>query len=264
LMPLAAAIGRPVLFIWGIDAWKPPEQRLFAAAMKRCRAVVAISECTRSRFLGWSGFAGPTHVLPNAIHLEDYGVRPRRLDLAARLGIEGRRCLLTVGRLETRERYKGFDEVMEVLGDLPPDVVYLLAGDGNDRPRLEAKAASLGLADRVVFTGRFSDEEKADLYGLADAYVMPGRGEGFGFVVLEALASGLPVVGSKIDGTREALREGELGLLVDPTNPAEVRAAITEVLRPRERVVPAGIAYFSFDRFAARTRELVASIGMRS
>ena len=63
-----------------------------------------------------------------------------------------------------------------------------------------------------------------DLYNLADVYVMPSPGEGFGFVFLEAMACGVPVIGSKVDGGREALLDGKLGLLVDPTNHAELRA----------------------------------------
>ena len=89
-----------------------------------------------------------------------------------------------------------------------PDVAYLIAGDGDDRARLEKKAAALGVADRVVFAGYVPEEEKADHYRLADAFVMPGRGEGFGIVYLEALACGVPVVASSLDASREAVRDG--------------------------------------------------------
>ena len=79
-----------------------------------------------------------------------------------------------------------------------------------------------GLSDRVVFAGFIPEAEKADHYRLADAYVMPGRGEGFGFVFLEAMACGIPVVGSRLDGSREALRQGDLGILVDPDRPDDI------------------------------------------
>ena len=77
--------------------------------------------------------------------------------------------------------------------------------------RLERKAASLGLKGNVVFAGRVSEAEKADHYRLADVFVMPGRQEGFGFVFLEAMACGIPVVASSVDGSREAVLNGELG-----------------------------------------------------
>ncbi len=97
------------------------------------------------------------------------------------------------------------------LAERIPGIAYLIVGDGDDRARLEAKAACLGVADRVVLAGFIPETAKADHYRLADAYVMPGWGEGFGIVYLEAMACGLPVLGSKLDGSREALREGDLG-----------------------------------------------------
>src|SRR5439155_2564410 len=97
-----------------------------------------------------------------------------------------------------------------------PNVVYVVCGEGPDRSRLERKAVGLGVRDRVVFTGFIPEALKADYYRLADAYVMPSRGEGFGIVFLEAMACGIPVMGSRLDGSREALLDGELGVLVNP------------------------------------------------
>jgi phosphatidylinositol alpha-1,6-mannosyltransferase len=260
LLPVACMIARrPLLMVYGIEAWKRLPVRS-NQLLHHCAAIVAISEITRDRLLGWSRYSGKTHLLPNAIHAEDYGIHPKRAELVALYGLEGKRVLLTVGRLDSEERYKGFDEVLEVLPNLPGDVVYVIAGTGNDRARLEKKAVRLGVGNRVVFTGFFPDEQKLDLYSLADVYVMPSRGEGFGFVFLEALASGVPAIGSKLDGGREALRGGELGLLVDPTNPAEIEAAIAELLQSRERAIPPGLEYFSFRNFVARAAAIVDDV----
>lgn len=258
LLPAACAIAtRPLLLAFGIEAWKPSRSRISNALLHRCRGVLSISTLTRDRLLSWSGYSGRTYVVPNPVRLEDYGIRPRRRDLVERYGLAGKRVLLTVGRLAGEERYKGFDEVMEVLPELPPDVAYLIAGSGADAHRLRQRSAELGVSDRVVFTGAFPDSEKADIYNLADVYVMPSRGEGFGFVLLEALASGVPVIGSSQDGGREALLDGKLGLLVDPANPAAIRAAIQELLEHGERRIPAGLESFSMDRFVERVDALV-------
>lgn len=253
---LPVAFGRPLLVVHGIEAWK----RRRRATLEKCRGVLSVSAVTRDRLVGWSGYAGPTYVLPNAIRLEQYGIRPKRRDLVERYGLADKRVLLTVGRLDSGERSKGFDEVLDVLRDLPEDVVYVIAGGGNDFPRLQKKTVELGLSRRVVFTGLFEEREKPDLYNLADVYVMPSRGEGFGFVFLEAMACGVPVIGSKSDGGREALRGGELGLLVDPTNPAELRAAIVETLARGERRIPPGLDYFSFEKFVERSRAILSSV----
>jgi len=252
LLPVAT-IGRPLLVVHGIEAWKKRKMPI-----AQCRGIVSVSSVTRDRMCGWSRYAGPAYVLPNAVHLEQYGIREKRADLIARYRLEGKRVLLTVGRLDSAERSKGFDEVIDVLRDLPEDVVYMIAGGGDDASRLQARARELGVASRVVFTGLFGEEDKTDLYNLADVYVMPSRGEGFGFVFLEAMACGVPAIASKLDGGREALLNGQLGALVDPTNPAEIRAAIVETLARGERRIPQGLEHFSFENFAARACAIIA------
>jgi phosphatidylinositol alpha-1,6-mannosyltransferase len=112
----------------------------------------------------------------------------------------------------------------------------------------------------VVFAGFIPEAEKADHYRLADAFVMPGRGEGFGFVFLEALACGIPVVGSRLDGSREALRQGELGILVDPDRPDDIQAGILAALKRPRGVIPAGLEYFSFENFAKRCHGILRQV----
>ena len=261
LLPLSRLVTRhPVLVIYGIDAWRPLRDPLSNRLLRTLGGVVVISELTLDRFLGWSGTTCPAHLLPPAIHVERYGIRPKSPDLITRWHLEGRRVLLTLGRIVAAERYKGFDEVLDVLpqvAEVYPSVTYVAAGDGSDLSRLARKAAALGVADRVVFTGMVREEEKADLYNLADVYVMPSRGEGFGLVLLEAMASGVPVIGSRLDGGREALLGGMLGRLIDPTNPAEIRVALLDALAEGERKVPEGLDYFSFARFVERTHAIV-------
>ncbi|HET8798042.1 MAG TPA: glycosyltransferase family 4 protein [Thermoanaerobaculia bacterium] len=252
---LPVAWNEPVLVVHGIEAWQSRRRSL-----AKCRGVISVSALTRDRLLAWSHYDGPVHVLPNAVHLERYGIRPRRRDLVERFGLEKKRVLLTVGRLDARERSKGFDEVMDVLPQLPDDVVYMIAGGGDDFPRLQAKAVALGLGTRVVFTGLFSEDDKPDLYNLADVYVMPSRGEGFGFVFLEAMACGVPVIGSSIDGGREALLGGALGTLVDPADGDAIRDAILAALAKGERTIPAGLEYFAFERFAERVSAIVTAL----
>jgi glycosyltransferase involved in cell wall biosynthesis len=258
LLPLARLVCRdPLLITHGIEAWRHLREPLSERLLHHCRGIVSVSALTRDRVVAWSGYRGKTYVLPNAIRLERYGVRPKNQELVARYHLEGKRVLLTVGRIVSQERYKGFDEVIEVLPSLPRDVVYLVAGGGNDTPRLRAKTHALQCADRVVFTGLFAEEEKPDLYNLADVYVMPSRGEGFGFVFLEAMASGVPVIASAHDGGREAILDGKLGLLVDPANPSAIRASIEELLSRGRREIAAGLDYFAFGRFVERVSEIV-------
>ena len=269
LLPLAALAAKwkrapLLLIIHGIDAWEPPAGGVMARLAERMLpsvdAFVAVSGVTKERFLGWSGLPESAgHVVPNCIDASDYGPGPKRPDLLARYGLEGRTVLFTLGRLSAAEAYKGFDEVIEALPAVAtdvPDIAYLIAGDGDDRARIEQKAADLGVADRVVFAGYVPEAEKADHYRLADAFVMPGRGEGFGIVYLEALACGVPVVASRLDASREAVRDGMLGQVVDPDDPADVRRGILNALET-PRGVPDGLTYFSFEQFRRRWHRVV-------
>ncbi|HEX9985802.1 MAG TPA: glycosyltransferase family 4 protein [Thermoanaerobaculia bacterium] len=261
LLPLARlASKQPLLVTHGVEAWKPLRDPLSNALVHRCRGIISVSAVTRDRLRGWSGYQGPMYVLPNAIRAERYGIRPKNPALVERYKVAGKRVLLTVGRMDAGERYKGFDEVMEVLPSLPEDVVYMIAGGGNDVLRLQQKAVELGVGGRIAFTGIFAEEEKPDLYNLADVYVMPSRGEGFGFVFLEALASGVPVIASTQDGGREALLNGELGVLVEPGDAAELRRAIEQLLAQPARAVPEGLAYFSFENFERRVHEIMRAV----
>jgi glycosyltransferase involved in cell wall biosynthesis len=112
------------------------------------------------------------------------------------------------------------------------------------------------LKEHVIFSGLIPEREKADHYRLADAFVMPSHGEGFGFVFLEALACGVPVVGSMLDGSREALRGGLLGRLVDPRNSHDLEQAILQAIEA-PKSIPEGIEHFSFENFKGRCHELI-------
>ncbi len=261
--PLALLRRAPILLmIYGVEAWKPFRGAFGARFVDKVDATVSISAVTLERFRGWARPRGDkSFVLPNAFDPAGYGPGPKPADLVAKYGLAGKRVILTFGRMDANERYKGFDEVLEVLPSLPADVSYLCAGDGSDRPRLEDKARALGLGGRVVFTGRVEEARKADVYRLADAFVMPGRGEGFGFVFLEAMACGIPVVASSIDGSREAVRQGELGLLVHPDDKDAIRAATLEALGRGRGPVPAGLEYFTYPNFERRAHEFVAAMG---
>lgn len=254
---------RTVLVIHGIDAWQPHPNLMVRLTVKRMDRVIGVSALTNERFASWSGVDGKClRLLPNCVDMVEFTPGPKPMDLAEQLGLSDRTVIMTLGRLASEERYKGFDEVIEVLPELSreiPDIAYLICGDGADRGRLEAKARTLGVADRVMFAGFVSERRKADYYRLADAYVMPSRGEGFGIVFLEALACGLPVLGSKLDGGREALLNGVLGDLVDPADKKQLVEKILRTIGRGRRLQPE-LATFSVDAYAGRVSEIFSDL----
>jgi phosphatidyl-myo-inositol dimannoside synthase len=123
---------------------------------------------------------------------------------------------------------------------------------------LVGKAAALGVTNKVVFTGKIADSEKQDHYRLADVFVMPSVGEGFGIVLLEAAACGIPIVGSEADGSKEALLHGRLGRLVDPFSRIDIVNAVADELRSSSpKVRNPLVEYFSASEFDKRVNELV-------
>lgn len=253
-----------LLIIHGIEAWTPLKNPLVNFCVKRIDAFITVSHLTKKRFLNWTNLA-PTKgfVLPNAVDFNQFKPGPKNSRLLKRYGLNGKRVLMTLGWLRSEKEAKGFDEVINLIPQLIrryPDLVYMIVGEGDDKSRLINKVRCLGVSCHVIFTGYIPESEKADHYRLADAYVMPSRGEGFGFVFLEAMACGVPVVASKVDGGREALRNGKLGVLVNPVDVEETKQGIFKALEKQHGVVQHELYYFSLENFKFRLNSILNQI----
>ena len=263
LLPVAVMAKRltdsaVVLEAYGIEAWQR-ESALRMWGIRHADLVISISRYTREQLRRWSGLAGyKIKILPNAVHLQHYLPAEKPAYLVRRYGLEGRRVLLTIGRLSSSEQYKGHDRIIGLLPELSarfPDLVYMIVGDGQDRTRLENYVNAEGQSERVIFAGRIPENEKLDHYNLADAFAMPSLSEGFGFVFLEAAACGLPVLGGSKDGSRDALVDGQLGVLVDPEDAADLLDGLLRILESEKRV-PDCLQPFAFSRFQTQVQNL--------
>lgn len=159
----------------------------------------------------------PIFMIPN-------GVDTTRFFPAGQAREAGPVRLLFVGRVV---RQKGLDVLLDALATLPPGLDYTLTivGDGPIRPALAEQAARLGLTARVRFSGWVSREAMPEIMRTADVFVFPSRDEGMPNAVLEAMASGVPVVATRISGNEELVADGETGFLV-PTDDAPALAAV--------------------------------------
>ena len=265
LLPVAVLLkkltGAPlILEAYGIEAWQRG-RGVRSWGIGQVDLVIAISRFTREQLMRWSGLEPHRiKIVPNAVRLSAYSSSEKPGYLVERYGLEGKLVLLTVGRLPGHERYKGQDRIITLMPALIaqfPDLVYLIVGDGRDRRRLEAMVEKMGLEEHVLFAGRIREDEKIDHYNLADAFAMPSMSEGFGFVFLEAAACGLPVLGGSRDGSRDALVDGRLGVMVDPESPDELLEGLETILT-REKRVPECLKPFDFPRFKRQIEELVA------
>ena len=228
----------------GLDVTYRPAwyQAVVPPALARLDHVVAISEATREACLARGVAPERLSVIPPGIESAAYAQAADAAALARIAGraLAGQRVLLTVGRLVRRKGVAWF--VDAVMPRLPADVVYLVAGEGPERPRIEAAIAAHGLGDRVRLLGRVSDDDVHTLYAGAHVFVMPnvpvpGDMEGFGIVAIEAASAGLPVVASDLEGIRAALADPATGRLVAAENPLAFVGALDAALAatPAER-----------------------------
>ena len=214
---IAKLAGVPyVVQLHGTEIWIRPGAGQ-TSALENADAVLCVSRDTRARVLRCTRVdPNKAIVLPNTVGAD---FRPGDREASRmRLGLKDEFALLSVGRLDHREGYKGHDRVIDALKRLtkgPRPVVYLISGEGSDRARLEARATAVGVRDQVRFLGYSAREQLPDLYRAADLFVLPSMGEGFGIVFLEAMASGTPALGLALGGATDPLDFGDWGKAVD-------------------------------------------------
>ena len=204
-------------------------------------AIIAVSEFTRQALIQQMQIdPEKIELIKNGVNLQEFQVKEKRQDLIDRYQLNGKKIILSVGRLVPR---KGFDHTIKALPTILekcPEAIYLLVGTGEYREELERLAKDNGVEDNVIFAGRISEEELTDHYNLCDIFVMPNRElanhdtEGFGLVFLEANACGKAVVGGRAGGAVEAVRDGQNGLLVHGENINEIAQAISKLLTEDE------------------------------
>lgn len=238
--------GEDITMVEGSQA----KRALLARALRGARIIMANSTYTRCQAEIFGALRSKVSLVPpwvDPARIE--AVAPRTVEaLRDRLGLEGKRAILTVAHLDAR---KGQDTVIRALRSLResvPNLHYVIAGKG-DQSRLRTLATSEGVGDIVTFTDYLSDEELPALYHLCDVYVMVSRWdpaahyvEGFGIVYLEAAAAGKPCVAGSQGGCPDAVEDGVTGLIVDPTSVGETVEALRALLNNPARAAAMGAA----------------------
>ncbi|MBY6266403.1 glycosyltransferase family 4 protein (plasmid) [Azospirillum sp. 412522] len=194
-------------------------------------------------------------IVPNGVDADLF--RPAK---RAEPAESGRAVLLFVGRVV---RQKGLDLVLQALPALPAGVTLRVVGDGPARPALEAQAQALGIADRVSFLGWLGRDDLPSAYAGADLFVFPSRDEGMPNAVLEAMAAGLPVMGTLIAGNRDLIVDGETGLMVEADDAAGLCRGLERLVKDPELRMRMGaqgrrrvLEHFSWRAVASAYRDL--------
>lgn len=202
-----------------------------AEAVESLDAVVTVSRAIGDAAEAIARPRRPITVVPNgadaAVFMpRDAGEARRRLGLP-----EGVPMISYVGKLVPR---KGVDTLVEAMGILarrPQGAPFLvMAGIGEMRPGLEARARALGVDDSVRFLGKVPHDDVGWVMSAGDVFVLPSLSEGLPTVVCEAMACRLPVVATAVDGTPEIVDDPATGLLVPPRDPSALATALARVL----------------------------------
>ena len=193
------------------------------AALRRARCIVVPSAYLRQIAIGWGLDPSRVDVVPNpAPQLPEH---PTRDEARATLGIDGF-ALGVAGRLTAQ---KALGDTLEALARVP-DVALLVLGDGPERAELERRAGELGLADRVRFLGAGTRDDVIALFRAVDAALLTSAWENLPHTLLEALATGTPVIATAVGGIPEVVRDEENGLLVPPRDIAAIASAIDRLV----------------------------------
>ena len=257
-LPLVWRGARLVVILMGIEAWTPLST-VQKAAMRSAWKVIAISAHTAMRFR----IANPW-IEEMPITVCHPGV-PTSLRVVAG-PFEGRYALI-VGRMDSRERYKGHDTLIELWPSVRraiPDAQLIVVGDGDDTARLRQKAADT--SDAITFLGRVDEPTLAALYRDATVFVMPSPDEGFGLVFLEAMRASTPCIAA-FGAAEEIITDGHDGLIVDAEDDDELLAAIVHLfadkqVRMRMGTAAARAVSAQFDE-AALQRRVCAALELR-
>ena len=230
---------RLITIAHGIEVWR---QLSWSKRwlLEKSDLVLAVSNFTRDKIAEYNSKVLKDRILVFPNTLDPYFVVPSNFKkpeyLMRRYGIpDTMNILLTVTRLASNERYKGYDTLIKLMPQLlsrNKEFGYIICGKGDKEEiiRIEAMTAKSDSMSSIKLVGFIPDSELTDHYLLADIYVMVSKGEGFGIVFIEALACGRRVIAGSMDGSVDALLNGELGKLVDPDNEEEILKAIGDSL----------------------------------
>jgi phosphatidylinositol alpha-mannosyltransferase len=205
--------------------------RLFKKWFNRLDGRIAVSK-PAADFIN-KHYPSTYHIIPNGIEVAHYS--PDIAPLPQYL--DGKLNLLFLGRAEKR---KGLEYLLKAYALLKPDIpncrLIVVSPETKSREKYEKQAAESGLGDIIFVNGRnVTDIEKPRYYSTADIYCAPATGhESFGIVLLEAMATGKPVVASNISGYASVITNGQEGLLVPPKQEVPLAQAIARLIKDPE------------------------------
>ncbi len=197
--------------------------KIYAHANK----IITVSNSLFNRLLKFGMPLEKLIYIPNGVEVDLFSKRTKTAYFRKKLNLSlDDKIILVVGRLE---KQKGIDYLFQAIPrviNYRPDIRLILVGDGTLKKHLKDLARSLNLDKYIFFMDSYPISVMPQLYQGADFFCLPSIHEGFPLTIIEAMATGLPIIASKIEGIPDAIVEGENGFLVSPKNPADLAQKI--------------------------------------
>jgi glycosyltransferase involved in cell wall biosynthesis len=192
------------------------ERTLGGYMLKNSKGLIALTDDQAEQYIERGADARKISVVPNGIELERFKTQDLHQDLLTQNGLtEDDKILLFVGRLIARKGIQDIISILpQVLGQFPETKLVIAGEDYGYKNQLEALAARHRLEANIIFTGPVSDQQVAQLYRSASIFVLPSQMEGFGIVLLEAMASGALCIAYSLPSVRRVIHDGFNGVLV--------------------------------------------------
>ena len=237
--PLAGKLGKAkAVFSWEtISApWWLYKRRLwpYQFAIRYCKKVVSVSKATARFLIDERGVPEKkVMIIPYGVNLDQYNTSDDGSEKRKSIGLKKDDLVVgMVGRLVPQKGHVYLIEAAETVVKTFPDVKFVLAGDGELHEELVAKAKKHGVDKNFVFLGFRHDVD--ELLSTFDIFTLPSLYEGLPNVVLEAMASGLPIVATPADGTKEAVVDNETGILVPIKDVEKLATALIKLLKDKK------------------------------
>jgi glycosyltransferase involved in cell wall biosynthesis len=254
---------------YGVDVWNLKNY----SGLTNSNFIISLSQYTKNKILENNKNLKISILVINPIvDIERFKILDTKTKVFSQYNLPfNKKIILTICRLVKSEKYKGYDKVIQVLPKIleqVKDAVYVLIGDGDDLVDVKKLIEELNLKEKVYLLGAIKNEFIPQILNTADVFIMPSKGEGFGIVFIEALACGVPVIAGNKDASKEALLNGELGILVDPDNVNEIAGAIVKVLKgeapkhlyDKNYLRQKAIENFGFEFFKNRVKMFLESL----
>ncbi len=176
------------------------------------------------------GEAVDTRVIPNGVDLSSYSREVSGQAVIEKFGLTGKKLILAVGNLVAGKGFNYLIEAMGVIRAFHCEAKLLILGDGVERQELQRQIDDAGLTDHVILVGRVERGEIPSFFAACDVFVHPSLTEGFGNVILEAMAMGCPVAVTNTGVAADLVDDGVNGLVISKENPQSIADAVTELL----------------------------------